>query len=230
MEDNELWTISVDPTEPEEAIKALRQRVAMLPAEFYALDAKAKQRAFTVSEATRLDQVNDVLSALERAIRDGLTLAQFKREIKDRLGQAWGGKGYALEAVFRTNVQQAYSVARYHGARRPENIRARPYGRFNALEDGRICDTCGDCNGVTLPLDDAWWETHQPVLHVSCRCQVDTLRPDEVDELTKFEDLPNVDIDDGFGGVDELDDWSPKLDNKDREAADIFQQRTAEEE
>jgi SPP1 gp7 family putative phage head morphogenesis protein len=222
------WQTTADPKAPAEAVRFFKQKVPLLSAEFLKLRYEARQRAFTVASATRLDQVNDVMQGIARAIEKGESFEKFKRELVDKLGQSWGTKGYALESIFRTNVQSAYSAARWRGANRPENKDARPIGKFNALADGRLCPICADCDGVTLPLDDDWWQSHNPLLHNSCRCEIDTLRPDEADKMTDFEDLPGDVAAEGFGTPASLDDWEPSLDNKNADAVEIFRTKLEE--
>ena len=222
------WNASADPKAPAEAVRFFKQKVPLLSAEFLKLRYEARQRALTVASASRLDQVNDVLKGITRALEKGESFEKFKRGLSDKLVQSYGKRGYALEAIFRTNVQGAYSAARWRGANRPENKEARPIGKFNALEDGRLCPTCADCDGVTLPLDDDWWQSHQPLLHTSCRCEIDTLRPDEANKMTDFEDLPGDVAAEGFGTPASLDDWEPDLTNKDADAVEIFRTKLEE--
>ena len=224
MAEADAWKVTADPHRPEDALRFFQEKVPLTPEAYRSLRTEARQRAFTVAHATRLDQVNDVLKGVESAIAHGDSFDKFKRRITDRLGQAWGNKGFALETVFRTNVQASYSAGRLASAMRPDNLAARPIARFNALEDGRLCPVCGACDGVTLPLDDEWWKFHMPVLHQNCRCEMDPLRPDEA-KLTKPDEIPRPDVAEGFGTPADLSDWAPDLSTKDPDAAMIYRQK-----
>lgn len=206
--------VSSDPAKFREAMAAFGKRVPMPKAEFEALDQQAREYAFTVAGAAQADLVAEVYEAVGRAIENGTTLDDFKAEVGGKLSEAWGGERPArLETIFRTNVQTAYSEGRHAVFSAPAVKEARPYLRFDTIDDDRRDEDCADCDGVVLPQDDPWWAAHTPPLHFNCRCSFVALSPEEAGEEGIDKRGPGVEADEGFGGrpSEEGSDWVPDL-------------------
>src|SRR6185369_12313498 len=117
------------------------------------------------------------------AVRDGTTLDDFKDEVGARLAEAWGGEDAPrLENVFRTNVLQSYNAGRYEIYSDPVVQEARPYLRFDGVDDSRTCPICAPLNGVVKAADDPFWKTRHPPLHHSCRDLLAPLSKEEAHE------------------------------------------------
>src|SRR6478672_2846629 len=106
-----MWPISADPVDPSEAIAWLRDRAPTFKAEFERLTAEAREKAFTVAGVAQLDLVAEAHRAVDAAVAQGVTLADFKKAIGPKLEAAWGSTvedpAWRLETIFRTNVQLA---------------------------------------------------------------------------------------------------------------------------
>jgi len=204
---------AADPGKFDEAIAAWRRRVPMVRSEWDTLADDEKEFAFTVSAVAELGVIAEIWRALDSAIENGDDFDDFKRDVGERLADAWGNeRPGALETVFRTNVLGAYSAGRYAIYSAPAAKEARPYLRFDAIHDDRTDDDCEACDDTVLPQDDPWWARNTPPLHFQCRCQVTPLSKDEVDDLDGPDDEgPAVAAADGFGGLpsEEGDDWNP---------------------
>lgn len=136
----------------------------------------ARARAFRVAGITSVNLVTEVHQAIERAIADGTTLDDFKREAGARLTEAWGAPNAArLETIFRTNVQAAYNAGRFAELNRPAMRAVRPFWKYVAILDGRTTATCAPLQGTIRPHDDDFWRTHWPPLHFNCRSTVVSL-------------------------------------------------------
>lgn len=202
--------ISPSPVRFREAVAAWKKRDPMPKKDFDALEADAEEHAFDVAAAAQADLVTDVFEAIESAIANGDTLEDFKDAVGEQLEQSWGGADASrLETIFRTNVNTAYNEGRHSVFSAPAVKEARPYWRFDLIDDDRICDICEDCGGVVLPADDPWWEEHLPPLHFNCRCSFNALSDDEAREEGVDEEGPDSDADDGFGTApdEEGEDW-----------------------
>lgn len=208
--------------------KHLRDVLAMHADEYYALEARARGRAFTVSGVTELDLVTDVWRAIESAIEKGETLDDFKARIGEDLEQAWGGDiPGRLETIFRTNVQSAYAAGRYYQNNRPEVRATHPYSRFTAVLDGRTSDICEALDGTVLPSDDDFWLNHQPPLHFNCRSDVSAITVEEAKELGVDELPPDTQADDGFGFP--IADWKPDLSSRPPELVHLYELKLVDE-
>lgn len=206
-----------DPPAPKgsfvEAIAWHRARdVSLTPEAFDELDDALGRRAFTVAGLAQLDLVMDVHRAIDRAVHDGTTLDDFKKQVSEELEREWGATGErhaSLENIFRTNVQAAYDAGRYQQAKEVADYR--PFWQFDAIEDARTSPWCRPLGGVVRRFDDPWWRTHVPPLHFQCRSSIRTLTAAQAHALglTADENLPRdeegklVEAQPGFGAAPE---------------------------
>lgn len=220
--------VTADPGKFKEAIAAFAKRVPMPKEEFNLLDQQAREYAFTVAGAAQADLVAEVYDAIGRAIEKGTTLEDFKGEVGGKLAEAWGGdKPARLETIFRTNVQSAYTEGRYSVFSAPAVKEARPYFRYELIDDGTQADDdeCLDCEGVVLPQDDPWWDTHIPPLHPNCRCSFTALSAEEAGEEGIDTEGPGAEAEDGFGGrpSSEGSDWAPNASDYPAAVGDVLE-------
>ena len=47
--------------------------------------------------------------------------------------------------------------------------------RYSTVKDARVSDICKPLEGVTKPINDAFWNTYYPPNHFRCRCDVDRI-------------------------------------------------------
>lgn len=206
------WKVSPDPVDFDEAIAWFRKRVPMTRPEYERLTAEAKARAFWISHVAQVDVVAHAMKAIDKAVAEGTTLADFKKAVGDELRRAWGDSvddhAWRLETIFRQNVQNAYSAGRHRQATHPDVLGDRPVWMFDAILDDRTTHICKACDGTKLDATDKWWQTHQPPLHFNCRSGFITLTPDQAGTLSK---APNVAPPEGFGAPMQVDDpWTPE--------------------
>lgn len=218
--------VTPDPGKFREAIAAFEKRVPMPRAEYDALDRQAREYAFTVAGAAQADLVAEVYEAIGRAIENGTTVEDFKADVGGKLAESWGGERPGrLDTIFRTNVQSAYSEGRYAVFSAPAVKEARPYLRFETIDDDRRDEDCADCDGTVLPQDDAWWSAHMPPLHPNCRCSFTALSPEEAGEEGIDAEGPGVEVGAGFGGRPSAEgsDWTPDIGNYPAAVGDVLE-------
>lgn len=208
------WTdqlgVSADPERFTEAIKALRRKAPMTDGEWEELEGAERARAFKVGAVAQADLVQEVFNAIDRAVEKGEAFDDFKAAVGDSLEEAWGGtKPGRLETIFRTNVLTSYNAGRYEIFQKPAVRAARPYQRYDAIDDSRTDDACAEADGTVLPADDPWWRTHIPPLHPNCRCSFIALTPSEAEDEGIDESGPAAPAADGFGQPPAADDWKP---------------------
>jgi SPP1 gp7 family putative phage head morphogenesis protein len=203
---------SSDPAKFAEAVDAFRKRVPLTEGTYDELDAAEREFAFTVAGVAQADLVTDVWEALDRAIADGETLDDFKARVGDMLEEQWGGAAPArVETIFRTNVNAAYNEGRYAVFSAPAVKEARPFFRFDAIDDDRTDEDCAEANGTVLPQDDGFWDAHVPPLHPNCRCTLVALSDEEAADEGVTPDEPDSEAAEGFGGRPSTEgaDWEP---------------------
>jgi SPP1 gp7 family putative phage head morphogenesis protein len=146
------------------------------------LSEREQEHAFTVSGVQQAELVTDTWKAIDKAIEDGETFEDFQDRIGDELFEAWGTPDAPrLQTVFRTAVNQAYNDGREEQFTNPAVLEARPYWRFEQIDDADLCEICEACGGVIASADDPFWE-NRPPLHPNCRCSFSALSSEEAIE------------------------------------------------
>jgi SPP1 gp7 family putative phage head morphogenesis protein len=180
------------------AVDAFRKRVPITKNEWLKLDAFERENAFTVAKVTNGRVLQDVCSAIDKAVEQGTDFKQFREDVALDLIEQWGGEiPGRMETVFRQNLAQTYSEGRAAIYSSPTVKQARPYLRFDAVEDDRECEICEPFNGVIRPQDD--WSDRTVPLHFSCRCTLNPLSAEEAEDEGIDEKMPDQEIDDDFG-------------------------------
>lgn len=205
-----------DPARFEEAIAALRDRVPMTSELFDELEANEREFAFTVANVSQASVVADVYDAIERAVSKGTDFEVFRDDVGASLEESWGGEQPGrLETIFRTNVMASYNAGRFRLMTSPTVKAARPYVRWDVIDDSRTSDEI--CRPilkakVILPLDHPWTRTHWPPLHPNCRTVPTPLTEDEARAEGITSSPPSVHVVDGFGAAPSVSggDWEPE--------------------
>lgn len=190
---------------PEEALRWFREKGYALTFDWRDMQRGSHARAFTVAKATQLDILADIRDELDKAIRGGGTLAEFRKALKPTLQKKgwWGekevpeldvdlnptgetklvqlGSARRLRTIYETNLRTAQAAGRWERAQRTKA--ARPYGRYVCLVDGAERAEHRAWHGTVLPLDHPWWSTHAPPNGWGCRCKMQQLSQRELDRL-----------------------------------------------
>lgn len=148
-------------------------------------------RAFMVAGVQAEDVLGGVRGAIAKALREGTTLAEFRRDLApllQRLGWEARGKGYLgwrTRLVYETNLRGAYAAGGYEQATDPDVVAALPFWRYrhSGARDPRPEHQAWD--GRVLRHDDAWWRTHHPPNGWGCGCWVEPLSPRDLERLGK---------------------------------------------
>lgn len=183
----------------DEAIKFFRDKTPLTPDLYRKLTDEAKAKAFTVSGITRMDIVRDIYAAMDKAISEKTTFADFKKSLKEAEAlRGWRGQApYRLDTIFRTNVQQAFQAGHYQQLMQVTGTR--PYWQYSAVMDGRTRPAHAAMNGKVAAHDDPFWKVNFPPNGFNCRCTVVSVSKSEIerDGLTPEKHMPDV-ADTGF--------------------------------
>ncbi|MFW1807601.1 phage minor head protein [Acinetobacter ursingii] len=172
-----------------EALKFAESRKIVLPDEFYSMDLKTRQMATTVSFLSSIEQIENVMKAVNKAIADGSSFNDFKKLIEENeiiLSEPY------LKNVFRTNIQTAYGYGRW--TQLQKNKAKRPYLMYSAIDDTRVRPAHIALNRIIRHIDDPFWLMYYPPWGFMCRCTVIALTEKQAKKLgiTSDEDLPEV--------------------------------------
>lgn len=185
---------------PEEAIRFFEEKGYHFGFDWRDTSAAEHRLSFTVAKIMRLDILEDVRAAVDRAIRDGTTFEDFRSELEPELRSKgwWGrqrmvdpktgevrvvqlGSVRRLRIIFDTNIRMSYAKGRWE---RIERVAAeRRWLRYVAVLDRRTRPEHMAWHGTVLPWDHPWWQTHYPPNGWRCRCTVMQLSDTDLEEF-----------------------------------------------
>lgn len=140
--------------------------------------------AFVVAGANRDAIVADFRAAVEKAITEGMTLAQFRKDFDAIVAQhGWdynGGRDWRSRVIYETNLNTSYAAGRW------QQLQAAPYWQYQHADwvtHPRPQHQAWD--GLVLSKDDVFWQTHFPPNGWGCNCSVRGLWPRDLKRLGK---------------------------------------------
>lgn len=142
--------------------------------------------AFTAAKAMQIDVLSDIKTAVEKAIEDGETFEQFRKELKPTLMRKgwWGkremadpltgrtvdaqlGSDRRLKTIYSTNLRSAYQKGQYD---RTMESDAHPYLMYRIGASVRHREQHLRWNNLILPKDDPLWNSIFPPNGYGCKC------------------------------------------------------------
>lgn len=179
-----MGDLVLKPLPPKDALAAFRGRRLELSGSWQDLWHEEHARAFTVARVASLDLLQSVHEELGKALEAGLTKDQFQKAMFGRLqaegwlgeasrdaeGAARLGRPGRLDLIYDVNLRTAHAAGQWG---RIERLKARmPFLRYSTQNDARVRPQHRAWEGITLPVDDPFWDTHFPPNGWRCRCTV----------------------------------------------------------
>jgi len=125
--------------------------------------------AFVVAGATKMALVEDMQQAIQKAIKQGTTLAEFRKDFDKTVakhGWAYNGeRGWRTRVIYETNLRTSYAAGRYEQL---QNFEFWQYHHSTGVTNPRPQHVAW--SGLVLPKDDPFWQTHYPPNGWGCRC------------------------------------------------------------
>lgn len=177
---------------------------------------EAHQRAFTIAKITQIDLLSDIQTSLENAFVEGQSFEKWKKELKPTLQKhGWLGKvvvqnpntkeqkeifvgASRLKKIFYTNARTAYAQSE---ARAGYKLPLSEYIRYVAILDNRTRHTHAQMHGKIAHRKDKFWEKNYPPNGWNCRCAVEFISKDEMDEQG-FKEMSEIEKTLGFAEKD----------------------------
>lgn len=185
---------------PVEAIEHFRAKGLHVGFDWRDTDAAEHLRSFTVAKAMRLDVLQGIDGAVDRALADGLSFRQFEKELEPLLRKAgwWGrqkmedpltgetrivqlGSPRRLRVIYDTNLRMTHAKGRWERIERVAE--ASPWLRYIAIRDARTRPEHMAWHGTILRWDDPFWHSHYPPNGWRCRCIVQQLSDDDLEDF-----------------------------------------------
>jgi len=170
---------------PREAIEYLNQKGYKTSFNYDEIAREAHNKSFTVAKMMKQDLLEDVLSSLDSALKEGKHFDEFAKEIKPTLQKkGWWGKqdilnpetgevkevnigSSRLRHIYKTNMRVAYSKARYKEQMKLPNS---TYLRYVSEMLGTSRESHKAIHNTVLPRDHAFWDTNTPINDHGCKC------------------------------------------------------------
>lgn len=129
--------------------------------------------AFVVAGANRNALLNDFRAAIDKAISQGTTLDEFRKdfaEIVERHGWSYNGSfSWRTRIIYETNLNSSYQAGRYQQLRDAKFLYME-YLHNDYVEHPRELHQSWD--HLVLDFNDPWWNTHFPPNGYGCQCRV----------------------------------------------------------
>lgn len=152
------------------------KRKLNLPTDTY-LDIQGKEHdyAFVVAGANRNDLLADFRSAVDKAIADGTTIQTFRKDFDKIVAKyGWdyyGGRDWRTRIIYDTNLYSSYSAGRYEQHQQMSKLR--PFWEYRHKDGQKHPRPLHQSwDGLVLPHDDPFWQTHYPINAYGCHCTV----------------------------------------------------------
>jgi len=146
-------------------------------------------KGFMVAGAIEEDLLTDMRSLVDRAIDEGITLEEFRKgfaETVTKHGWSYNGSfGWRSKIIYQTNVRTAYMAGRWKQLTDPELLELKPYLQYRHGDSRVPRQQHLAWDGLILPADDPWWQTHYPPNGWGCKCKVFAAGPRELERAGK---------------------------------------------
>ena len=154
-----------------EAIKFFRDKINLPTQKWDDLLGAAHDRAFVVAGATQADLLADLRAAVDKAIAQGTTYQEFKKDfekiVAERGWTGWagedtkGGRAWRMRVIYDTNLFTSYAAGRTQQMK--EAAAVRPYWRYRH-SDASVTPRAEHLSwdGLVLRHDDPFWAAHTP--------------------------------------------------------------------
>lgn len=164
----------------QEQVAAFRLRLRhLIPTETWTeVWREQHDRGFMVAGAARADLLADFGAAVDKAISQGTTLDEFRRDFRSIVAKhgwtGWTGEGSAkgeawrTKVIYQTNLRTSY-MAGLHAQLVAANYKYWVY-KHSGAEHPRLHHLALD--GIALPPGHPFWRTHFPPNGWGCGCEV----------------------------------------------------------
>ncbi|HHP0356111.1 TPA: phage minor head protein [Campylobacter lari subsp. concheus] len=186
--------------EPSEAVLFLKNKKPQVSFDYDELSHSSHKKVFTIAKLIDESLLKDIQDSLVNAIKNGDKFSTWSKIAEEKLKAKgwWGSKeiidrktgeirktnfnSARLKKIFEENSRKAKAKAIYENQMKS----IKPYLKYCTKQDSHVRDKHRAFDGIVLPKDDPFWDTHYP--HVSmhdygCRCYVLALGENEVKGL-----------------------------------------------
>jgi len=133
-------------------------------------------KGFMIAGAYKADLLTDFRSAVDKAISQGITLEDFRKDFDSIIAKhGWsykGGRNWRSEVIYSTNIRTAYAAGRWQQFQDPDIRKFYGYLTYRHGDSRVPRPHHLAWNGITLKDDDPWWKTHYVPNGWGCKCKI----------------------------------------------------------
>lgn len=171
-------------------------------------------RAFIVAGAQGADLLADLNAAIRKALEQGTSLDAFRQDFRAIVARhgwtGWTGEGspagvaWRTKVIYQTNLSTSYAAGRYQQLTDPDLRSVLPYWQYKHA-DGvlhpRPLHLAWD--GLTLPPDHPFWQTHFAPNGWGCHCRIRAVpKSDYLKAIASGKGPANAPAADDLAGID----------------------------
>lgn len=195
---------------PQKALDYIKQKKLQIGFNYQDVWNEEHITAFTAAKVMQLDILQDMKDAVEKAIENGETLEQFKKNLLPTLyAKGWTGKQliedpitkeikevyidapHRLKTIYETNLRSAYMKGRFD---RAYNSDAHPYLMYRVGASKNHRKEHLEWDGLILDKNDPFWMSHNPPNGWGCKCYTVAISKARKEKYEK-EGIPTADTD-----------------------------------
>lgn len=187
-------------SEPTKAVEYLKNKKPQISFDYDELSYSAHKKIFTIAKLMDESLLKDMQESLIDAIKNGDKFSTWSKKAEEKLKAKgwWGSKeiidrktgevkkthfnSSRLKKIFEENSRKAKAKAIYENQMKS----TKPYFKYCTKQDSHVRDKHRVFDGIVLPKDDPFWDTHYPHVNMhdyGCRCEVINLGESEVKGL-----------------------------------------------
>ena len=179
------------------------------------IEAQSHADAFVVAGVERLAVLEDIRDALAHALETGKPMRNFIKDLAPELAKkGWLGGDWSqldhkgrevlrnkaiiprrLRLIYDTNVRQAYHAGQWQ--RIEARKKSMPYLIYRLGPSIEHRAEHVKWAGITLPVDDPFWQIAAPQNGYNCKCRLDQVSPTTLDRIQKQGGVMERSIDGG---------------------------------
>ncbi|WP_257935811.1 phage Mu protein F-like protein [Campylobacter lari] len=187
-------------SEPTKAVEYLKNKKPQVSFDYDELSHSTHKKVFTIAKLMDESLLKDMQDTLVNAIKNGDKFSTWSKIAEEKLKAKgwWGSKevintktgevkkthfnSARLKKIFEENSRKAKAKAIYENQMKS----TKPYLKYCTKQDALVRDKHRAFDGIVLPKDDPFWDTHYPDVSMhdyGCRCYVLALGENEVKGL-----------------------------------------------
>lgn len=185
------------PVTHEAAREFIQNKPVVARSVFNRMLPEIKGRAFTITGVEDANVMQRVLDKIAE-LPEGAVWDNVKRDIADELSKTDpfvpnpDADAKEIDAAMKAAEARAELLMRTHGFQAYESLNHQaiaanadvfPYSMYVTAGDERVRNSHAALNGVCLPTDDPFWQTHTPPWEWGCRCTKVGKTAEEIGEI-----------------------------------------------